>query len=239
MARPLMPKATAVWLIENTSLTFDQVADYCGLHPLEVRAIADGEVAGGMHGINPVDAGDLTTEEIERCQKNPNARLKPLKPTIPQPKARPTGARYTPVAKRQERPDAIAWLLKNYPELGDGQISRLLGTTKATIASVRDRSHWNSPNIKPQNPVNLGLCSSADLEKAIALARTRARNSLARAEKIAKAAAQVAAETAATPAAAGEGGTEPATPAPAPAAAPAETPDADKAAPAGSGETVS
>jgi hypothetical protein len=242
-----MPKATAVWLIENTSLTFDQVADYCGLHPLEVRAIADGEVAGGMHGINPIAAGDLTTEEIERCQKNPNARLKPLKPTIPQPKARPTGARYTPVAKRQERPDAIAWLLKNYPELGDGQISRLLGTTKATIASVRDRTHWNSPNIKPQNPVNLGLCSSADLEKAIALARTRARNALARAEKVAQqAAAQAAAETAAAPPAA-EGGAEPAAPvtaapepaAPAPAAAPAEIPAAEKAAPPGPSETVS
>lgn len=236
MARPLMPKATAVWLIENTSLTFDQVADYCGLHPLEVGAIADGEVAGGMHGINPVAAGDLTTEEIERCQQNPNARLKPLKPTIPQPKARPTGARYTPVAMRQERPDAIAWLLKNYPELGDGQISRLLGTTKATIASVRDRTHWNSPNIKPQNPVNLGLCSSADLEKAIALARTRARNALARAEKLAQAAAQAAAETAAVPPAA-KGGAEPA--APEPAAAPAEVPGTEQTAPPGSGETVS
>ena len=238
MARPLMPKATAVWLIENTSLTFDQVADYCGLHPLEVQAIADGEVAGGMHGINPVAAGDLTMEELERCQKNANARLKPLKPTIPQPKARPTGARYTPVAMRQERPDAISWLLKNYPELGDGQISRLLGTTKATIAAVRGRSHWNSPNIKPQNPVNLGLCTSADLEKAIALARTRARNALARAEKVAQqAAAQAAAETAAAPPPAGEVGTEPATPAPA--AAPAETPGTENTAPAGPGETVS
>ena len=197
MARPLMPKATAVWLIENTSLSFEQVADYCDLHALEVQAIADGEVASGMHGINPVAAGDLTVEEIERCQKNPNARLKAEKPTIPQPKARPKGARYTPVAKRQERPDAIAWLLKNYPELGDGQISRLLGTTKATIASIRDRSHWNAPNIKPQNPVNLGLCSSVDLEKAITLARTRIRNAQARADKAARAAAAAAAATAA------------------------------------------
>ncbi|MBM3950444.1 MAG: DUF1013 domain-containing protein [Rhodospirillales bacterium] len=226
MAPPLMPKATAVWLIENTSLTFDQVADYCGLHPLEVQAIADGEVAGGMQGINPVAQGDLTAEEIERCQKNPNARLKPLKPTIPQPKARPSGARYTPIAMRQERPDAIAWLLKNYPELGDGQISRLLGTTKSTIAAVRDRSHWNAPNIKPQNPVNLGLCTSADLEKAIALARTRARNALARAEKLAKAAAESEAQTAEVHAGAPE------TLAP-------ETPGAEKTEPAGSGGTAS
>ncbi|MBM3733693.1 MAG: DUF1013 domain-containing protein [Acidimicrobiia bacterium] len=226
MAPPLMPKATAVWLIENTSLTFDQVADYCGLHPLEVQAIADGEVAGGMQGINSVAQGDLTAEEIERCQKNPNARLKPLKPTIPQPKARPSGARYTPIAMRQERPDAIAWLLKNYPELGNGQISRLLGTTKSTIAAVRDRSHWNAPNIKPQNPVNLGLCTSADLEKAIALARTRARNALARAEKLAKAAAESEAQTAEVHAEAPE------TPAP-------ETPGAEKTEQAGSGGTAS
>ncbi|MSO84946.1 MAG: DUF1013 domain-containing protein [Rhodospirillales bacterium] len=234
MARPLMPKATAVWLVENTSLTFDQVADYCGLHPLEVQAIADGEVAGGMHGTNPLAAGDLTLEEVARCQKNPNTRLKALKPTIPQPKARPTGARYTPVAKRQERPDTIAWLLKNYPELGDGQISRLLGTTKTTIAAVRDRSHWNSPNIKPQNPVNLGLCSSADLEKAITLARTRARNALARADKIAQQAAahdaaEIAAAQAATQAAA----------APPPLPAPTEPAEPAPAAPANSGERVS
>jgi hypothetical protein len=228
-----MPKATAVWLIENTSLTFEQVADYCGLHPLEVQAIADGEVAGGMHGINPVAAGDLTAEELDRCQKNPNARLKPLKPTIPQPKARPSGARYTPVAMRQERPDAIAWLLKNYPELGDGQISRLLGTTKSTIAAVRDRTHWNSPNIKPQNPVNLGLCTSADLEKAITLARTRARNALARAEK----AAQAAAEAEAQAAKAAAPSDTPATSAPEP-AAPAESPGAEKTAPSGSGEAA-
>jgi hypothetical protein len=231
-----MPKATAVWLIENTSLTFEQVADYCGLHPLEVQAIADGEVAGGMHGINPVAAGDLTAEEIDRCQKNASARLKPLKPTIPQPKARPSGARYTPVAMRQERPDAIAWLLKNYPELGDGQISRLLGTTKSTIAAVRDRTHWNSPNIKPQNPVNLGLCTSADLEKAITLARTRARNALARAEKAAQAAAEAEARAAATPAET----SAPAAPEP---AAPSETPEAEKPeaekSDPGAGETVS
>ena len=234
MARPLMPKATAVWLIENTSLTFEQVADYCGLHPLEVQAIADGEVAGGMHGINPVTGGDLTAEELDRCQKNPNARLKPLKPTIPQPKARPSGARYTPVAMRQERPDAIAWLLKNYPELGDGQISRLLGTTKSTIGAVRERTHWNSPNIKPQNPVNLGRCASADLEKAITLARTRARNALARAEKAAQAAIEAEAQ-AATAAAPME---TPATAAPEPAAA-AETPATEKPEPSGTGETVS
>jgi hypothetical protein len=242
MAAPLMPKATAVWLIENTSLTFDQVADYCGLHPLEVQAIADGEVAGGMQGINPVAQGDLTTEELERCQKNPNARLKPLKPTIPQPKARPSGARYTPIAMRQERPDAIAWLLKNYPELGDGQISRLLGTTKSTIAAVRDRSHWNSPNIKPQNPINLGLCTSADLEKAITLARTRARNALARAEKVAQAAAAAEAQGADAQAASPEETPASETPpseAPSPEAPPAEASGTEKAEMSGSGGTTS
>ncbi len=240
MAAPLMPKATAVWLIENTSLTFDQVADYCGLHPLEIQAIADGEVAGGMQGINPVAQGDLTAEEIERCQKNASARLKPLKPTIPQPKARPSGARYTPIAMRQERPDAIAWLLKNYPELGDGQISRLLGTTKSTIAAVRDRSHWNAPNIKPQNPVNLGLCTSADLEKAIALARTRARNALARAEKVAKAAAEAqAAAPEETPASETPPAQAPSSETPPSEAPSADVSEAEKAEMSGSGGTTS
>lgn len=175
MAYPLMPKATAVWLVENTALTFEQIADFCGLHPLEVQAIADGEVATGMQGMDPIASGELTQDEINRCVANPNAKLKPAKTTIPKPRARAKGARYTPVAKRQDRPDAIAWLLKNYPELSDAQVSKLIGTTKPTINSVRERTHWNAQHIKPQNPVSLGLCSAADLEKAIALARARAR----------------------------------------------------------------
>ncbi len=174
MARPLMPKATAVWLVENTALTFRQIAEFCGLHELEVQAIADDEVAVGMQGLDPVQAGELSQEELERCEGDPTATLKAAKPTLPQPKAKTKGARYTPVAKRQDRPDAIAWLLKNYPEMSDGQISKLIGTTKPTITSVRDRSHWNTANIKPQNPVGLGLCSSDDLEKVIAVARARA-----------------------------------------------------------------
>lgn len=174
MAAPLMPKATAVWLIENTALTFDQIAEFCGLHRLEVQAIADGEVAPGMQGLDPIVAGEVTMDEIRRCEADTNARLAHPKTTVPAPRARPKGARYTPVAKRQDRPDAIAWLLKNYPELSDAQISKLIGTTKTTIAAVRDRTHWNASQIKPQNPVNLGICSSADLEKSIQLARARA-----------------------------------------------------------------
>jgi hypothetical protein len=175
MNKPLMPKATAVWLVENTALTFDQIAEFCGMHSLEVQAIADGEVATGMQGRNPVLAGEVTQEEIDRCAKDAAARLQPSRPHIPIPQARPKGARYTPVSKRQDRPDAIAWLLKNYPELSDGQVCNLIGTTKATIEKVRDRTHWNAANIKPQNPINLGLCTEAELEKQINLARARAR----------------------------------------------------------------
>ena len=174
MERPLMPKATAVWLVDQTALTFEQIADFCGLHQLEVQAIADGEVAIGMHGLDPVAAGEVTMEEIKRCESDPAARLFRSESSIPIPQARPKGARYTPVSKRGDRPDAIAWLLKNYPELTDAQLAKLIGTTKPTINSVRERSHWNAPNIKPQNPVSLGLCSEAELEKAVALARARA-----------------------------------------------------------------
>jgi len=174
MAQPLMPKATAVWLVDNTKLTFPQIADFCGLHELEVQAIADGEVAVGMQGLDPVAAGQVTKEEIQRCEGDPEARLVISEPSVPMPKARQKGARYTPISKRQDRPDAIAWLLRNYPELSDAQISRLIGTTKPTINSVRDRSHRNAPNIKPQSPVYLGLCSAADLEKMVAIARSRA-----------------------------------------------------------------
>lgn len=174
MAHPLMPKATAVWLVDNTTLTFKQIAAFCGLHELEVQAIADGDVATGMQGLDPVKAGAISQDEIKRCEGHVDAVLQLLKPTIPQPKARQKGARYTPVSKRGDRPNAIAWLVKNYPELSDAQLSKLVGTTKPTIAAVRDRTHWNSPNIKPENPVGLGLCSAVDLEKSVAVARARA-----------------------------------------------------------------
>jgi uncharacterized protein len=163
----LMPRATAVWLVSNTSLTFDQIADFCGLHVLEVQAIADEEVAVGMHGLDPIANGQLTQDELERVQKDPAARLKKVAHDLPQPAARNKGPRYTPIAKRGDKPDAIAWLLKNYPDMTDGQIGKLLGTTKATIAAVRDRTHWNQQNIRPRNPVALGLATQADLDAAV------------------------------------------------------------------------
>ncbi len=172
-ALPLMPKATAVWMVENTTLTFEQIAEFCGLHKLEVQAIADGEVAVGIVGLDPVFNGQLSAEEIKRCEADPRARLKMVKTDLPTPMMRTKGARYTPVSKRGDKPDAIAYLVKNYPDLLDAQIARLLGTTKETIAKVRDRSHWNTQNIKPQNPVLLGLCKQADLDAAIRRAERR------------------------------------------------------------------
>ncbi len=195
MAQPLMPKATAVWLVENTTLTFKQIAEYCGLHELEVQAIADGEVVGGMHGLDPVANGQLAKGEIGKGEADPEYRLQLAVPSIPLPEARTKGARYTPVAKRSDRPDAIAWLLKNHPELTDAQITKLVGTTKHTIQAVRDRSHWNTPNIRPQSPVLLGLCSNDELEKAVQRARERLRKLAAESE--ASATAAVAAVTAA------------------------------------------
>lgn len=171
--QPLMPKATAVWLVEKTALTFSQIAEFCGLHALEVQAIADGEVAVGIVGLDPVFNGQLSKEEIERCEADPRARLKMTKNDLPLPVMRTKGARYTPVSKRGEKPDAIAWLVKNHPDLLDAQIARLLGTTKETIDKVRTRTHWNSTNIKPQNPVLLGLCKAADLEAAVKRAERR------------------------------------------------------------------
>jgi uncharacterized protein len=167
MAAPLMPKATAVWLVENTALTFEQIAEFCALHPLEVQAIADGEVAVQMLGLDPVANGQTTAEEIARCQADPNARLKLSPQALPQQFARHKGPRYTPIAKRQDKPDAIAYLLRNHPELSDAQISKLIGTTKPTIAAVRDRTHWNSTNIKPRHPVGLGLCTLEEIDEAV------------------------------------------------------------------------
>jgi len=172
MTLPLMPKATAVWLIEKTALTFTQIAEFCGMHPLEVQAIADGEVAQGIVGYDPVANGQLTAGEIRRCEADAGARLQLAPSMLPVPK-RLRGSRYTPVAKRNDRPDAIAFLLRNYPQLSDAQIAKLLGTTKETIQKVRDRTHWNSANIKPRDPVILGLCSQTDLNAAVAAANER------------------------------------------------------------------
>lgn len=179
MTQPLMPKATAVWLIENTALSFEQIAEFCGLHMLEVQSIADDEVAIGMVGFDPIANGQLTKEEIARCSEDTGAKLEISKPSVEIPEPRNKGPRYTPVARRQDRPDAISWMLRNYSELSDGQISRLIGTTKPTISSVRERSHWNSSNIKPRDPVSLGLCNRQDLSAAI----DKARATLERAEK--------------------------------------------------------
>jgi hypothetical protein len=171
MARLLMPKATAVWLVENTTLSFEQIAEFCGLHPLEVQGIADGEVAIGIVGLDPVANGQVSMEEIERAQKDPTVHLKLLRQNIPQPLPRTKGPRYTPVSKRQDKPDAVAWLVRHHPELGDAAIARLIGTTKSTIEAVRDRTHWNSSNLKPRDPVLLGLCTQTDLTAAVARAR--------------------------------------------------------------------
>ncbi len=171
MVLPLMPKATAVWLVEHTTLTFDQIAAFCGLHSLEIQAIADGEVATLMQGLDPIANGQLLPTEIARCEADPKARLKLAANAHPAVTSRSKGPRYTPISKRQDKPDAIAWLVKNHPELSDAQISRLVGTTKPTIAAIRDRSHWNSVNIKPRHPVSIGLCNQSDLEQAILHAR--------------------------------------------------------------------
>ncbi|MGH6931314.1 MAG: DUF1013 domain-containing protein [Dongiaceae bacterium] len=171
MALLLMPKATAVWLVENTKLTFEQIAEFCSLHALEVQGIADGEVAIGIVGMDPTINGQLTKEEIERCEADPDERLKMAKSTIPMPAPRTKGPRYTPVAKRQDKPDAVAWLIRHHPELTDTQISKLIGTTKQTIAAVRDRSHWNFSNLRPRDPVLLGLCSQTDLNNSVLKAR--------------------------------------------------------------------
>lgn len=168
MPQPLMPKATAVWLIDKTSLSFDQIAEFVNMHPLEIQAIADGEVAQGIVGFDPLGSGQLTREEIARCEADPAARLRMQESTIVLPKQRAKGGRYTPVSKRNDRPDAIAFLLRNFPALPDPVVAKLLGTTKDTIEKVRNKTHWNSANIKPRDPVILGLCTQSDLNAAVA-----------------------------------------------------------------------
>ncbi len=164
-AAPLMPKATAVWLLDNTALTFDQVADFCKLHPLEVKAIADGDAAQGIKGLDPIQTGQLTREQIAEAEKNPDMKLALSAPKVAVATSdRKKGPRYTPVSRRQDRPNAILWLVRNHPELKDSQIMRLVGTTKSTITAIRERTHWNAPNLSPMDPVTLGLASQTDLD---------------------------------------------------------------------------
>lgn len=164
MAAPLMPKATAVWLVDNTSLTFDQIATFCTLHPLEVKAIADGENAQGIKGMDPISTGQLTRDELEKAQADPNHKLKLAAAKVIVPSLKKKGPRYTPLSKRQDRPNAILWLVRSHPELKDSQIIRLVGTTKNTIEAIRSRSHWNSANLQPMDPVTLGLCTQIALD---------------------------------------------------------------------------
>lgn len=168
---PLMPKATAVWLVENTSLSFDQIAAFCKLHPLEVKGIADGEVAAGIKGHDPITSNQLTREEIARGEKNPNHELQLAVSKVRVPEMKRTrGPRYTPLSRRQDRPNAILWLVRNHPELKDAQIMRLVGTTKTTLQAIRERTHWNSAQLQPMDPVTLGLCSQIDLDFEVAKA---------------------------------------------------------------------
>jgi hypothetical protein len=165
MAIPLMPKATAVWLVENTALSFEQIADFCKLHVLEIKAIADGDAAQGIKGLDPVLTGQLTREQITNAEADHSIVLQMSDPKVRLPEAKKKkGPRYTPVSRRQDRPNAILWLVRNHPELKDAQIMRLVGTTKSTIAGIRDRTHWNAQALQPLDPVTLGLCSQIDLD---------------------------------------------------------------------------
>lgn len=172
--KPLMPKATAVWLVENTSLAFDQIAEFCGLHVLEVKGIADGDVAQGIKGMDPITSNQLTREEIAAAEKDPSRKLRlaEAKVQIPETTTK-RGPRYTPVSRRHDRPNAVLWLLRNHPELKTSQLMRLVGTTKPTIAQIKDRTHWNSANLVPQDPVTLGLCSQTDLDAEVKKAAKR------------------------------------------------------------------
>ena len=199
MSELLMPKATAVWLVDSTALTFEQIAAFCGLHDLEVQGIADGEVAVGIRGLDPIANGQLTREEIARCEQDKSLHLSLTSPTTKLPE-RTRRARYTPVSKRQDRPNAISWLIKNYPVLNDAQIGKLLGTTKSTITAVRERTHWNTPNISPQDPLLLGICSEQELLEELRKGQRRqereakkaARETAKKAAAMAEAAASVA-----------------------------------------------
>ncbi|MCP4327737.1 MAG: DUF1013 domain-containing protein [Alphaproteobacteria bacterium] len=229
---PLMPKATAAWLVDNTTLTFEQIAEFCGLHLLEVQAIADGD-AGAVTPLSPITSGQLTRDEIVRAESNSKAHMNLLQTGLPEPVARPKGARYTPVSKRQDKPDAIAWILKNYPEVTDAQIGKLIGTTKNTITAVRERTHWNASNIRQRSPVELGICTMDELEGVIMQARKKLERAKNKAEREARR-AETASAKASTPAVAApeaasesEAAPEPEAPAPEP-----ETPAPEAEAPA-------
>lgn len=173
MALPLMQKATAVWLVENTSLTFDQISKFCGLHELEVSGIADGEVAQGIRGMDPISTNQLTREEIDRCENDPSSNLKLMVNPAAKDEKKRRGPKYTPLSKRQDKPSAILWLVKFHPDLSDGQISKLVGTTKNTIQSIRQRSHWNINNIQAIDPVALGLCKQVELDTQVVKANKK------------------------------------------------------------------
>ena len=175
MTLPLMPQATAVWLIENTALSFEQVAEFCGLHVLEVQGIADEEVASGIKAKNPITSGELTEEDIKSCEKNTKKKLTLNTSKIKLSSKKKKSPRYTPLSRRQDRPNAIAWIIKFHPEISDGQISKLIGTTKFTINQIRERTHWNIANVSPKDPVMLGLCKQIDLTAAIEKARRSSR----------------------------------------------------------------
>ena len=175
MTLPLMPQATAVWLVENTSLSFQQVGDFCGLHVLEVQGIADEEVATGIKGKNPIASGELNIDNIRECEKNNKKPLILIKSSNTTSSKKKKSPRYTPLSRRQDRPNAISWVLKFHPEMSDGQISKLIGTTKFTINQIRERTHWNIANVSPKDPVMLGLCKQNDLTAAISKERRSSR----------------------------------------------------------------
>ncbi len=180
MNLPLMPKATAIWLVENTSLSFKQIANFCGMHELEIKGIADGEVGAGIKGLNPITNNQLTKEEIERCSNDTDLELEIIVNEIStKTEQSKKKKKYTPLSKRQDRPDAVYWLIRNHPELKDSQIARLVGSTKSTIDAVRNRTHWNMTNIRPQDPIGLGLCRQIELDEAI----DKAERSMKRAQK--------------------------------------------------------
>ena len=168
MTLPLMPKATAIWLVENTALTFKQIADFCGMHELEIKGIADGEVGMGIKGLSPISTNQLTKEEIDKAANDPEHSLELIQNEITiQTERDPKQKKYTPLSKRQERPDAISWLLRNHPELKDSQVAKLVGSTKNMVVSIKNKTNWNMSNIRPQDPVGLGLCKQVDLDEAL------------------------------------------------------------------------
>lgn len=188
MTQILMPKATAVWLIDNTGLTFKQISEFCSLHILEVEGIADGDVASGIRGADPISNGQLAREEIEKGEKDPSYALKPevfdnnpIQTSTTKKKRK--GPRYTPLSRRQDRPDAIAWLVRKHPEVSDAQISKLIGTTKPTIKAIRERTHWKISTINPTDPVSLGLCSQIDLDETVKIAAEKEAKRIAKIEK--------------------------------------------------------